>query len=82
MGVRPADLYTPFGDHQEQRLQRHGETPNHYFTVDTTVKDLREITEAFTIPQLSVLRTDDDIKQNPANALEKYLHHDFDKVFH
>ncbi|KAF7502931.1 hypothetical protein GJ744_004807 [Endocarpon pusillum] len=39
----------------EQRLRRHGEMPNHYFTVDTTVKNLRETTKAFTIPQLSVL---------------------------
>ncbi|ERF68659.1 hypothetical protein EPUS_05720 [Endocarpon pusillum Z07020] len=71
-----------FGDHQEQRLRRHEEIPNHYFTVDITVKNLCETTEAFTIPQLSAPRTDDDIKQNPANALEKYLNHDLDKVFH
>ncbi|KAF7505072.1 hypothetical protein GJ744_001291 [Endocarpon pusillum] len=71
-----------FGDHQEQRLRRHGETPNQYFTVDTTVKNLGETTEAFRIQQLFVLRTDDYIKQNPTNALEKYLHLDLDKVFH
>ncbi|KAF7502722.1 hypothetical protein GJ744_005230 [Endocarpon pusillum] len=50
-----------FGDHQEQRLRRHGETLNHYFTVDTAVKNLGETTEAFTILQLSVLQEDDDI---------------------
>ena len=71
-----------FGDHQEQRLRRHGEIPNHYFIIDITVKNLRETTEAFTISQLFGLRIDDDIKQNPVNTLEKYLNHDLDKVFH
>lgn len=67
-GIRTVQRAIAFGDHQEQWLRRHGETPNHYFTVNTTVKNLRETTEAFTILLLSVLRTDDDIKQNPGNA--------------
>lgn len=50
--------------------------------MNITVKNLRETIEAFTISLLSMLRTDDDVKQNSVNALEKYLHHNLDEVFH
>jgi hypothetical protein len=43
---------------------------------------LRLHTEAFTIPDAAKAQTYDNIKQNPAEALEKYLHNDFDKVFY
>ena len=71
-----------FGDHQEQRLQRHGETPNHYFTVDTIVKQLCGTTQAFAIPEFLNSQSDDGIKQSPAEALEKYLHDDLGTIFH
>jgi hypothetical protein len=69
-----------FGDHQQQHLHCHGETPNHYFTIDIVVKQLT--TEAFTIPDVTDVQTDGNIEQNPAEALEKYLHDDLEKVFH
>lgn len=71
-----------FEDRQEQHLQRHGETPNHYFTVDTNIECLHDTTEAFTIPNFANVQIDDSIVRNPAEALEKYLHDDLDTKFH
>jgi JmjC domain, hydroxylase len=71
-----------FGDHQQQSLQRHGETQNQYFTVDTSVKQLRGTTEAFAIPKCLNLQVDDSIERNPAEALENYLHDDLSTIFH